>query len=365
MRIAFFLPNLEGGGAERVCVNLGKAFRQRGLEVDFVLVRASGPLLGELPADIRLIDLQATRTLKSVPGLRRYLRHTKPDALIAAPDIANLAAGFAGWSAGGKTRILATNHNNLIQQTMHTRKPQERAYPWLLRLLMPRFAAFVTVSQGNAEALRSLVPNSATRLQVIYNPIVRNEIGALAAVPVDHPWFRKNQPPVLLAVGRLELQKDYPTLLRSFAIFRERRAARLMILGEGSQRRQLQDLANELGISADLCMPGFEENPFQYMAACRVFILSSAWEGFGNVLVEALACGAQIVATDCPSGPAEILEHGKYGKLVPVADPTSMASALEAAMDQPILASTLRSRAADFSVEAAASAYLAALRING
>jgi glycosyltransferase involved in cell wall biosynthesis len=179
-----------------------------------------------------------------------------------------------------------------------------------------------------------------------------------------HPWFAPGEPPVILAAGRLTAQKDYPTLMRAFASLRKNRPAHLVILGEGEEHPRLQALAMELGIRADVDLPGFLDHPFPLMAHCQVLVLSSAWEGFGNVLVEALACGTQVVSTDCPSGPAEILEDGKYGRLVPVGDAVALAKAIEATLDRPYPVAMLRQRAQAFSSKDAVGQYLEALGIT-
>lgn len=363
-RIAFFLPNLAGGGAERVCVNLASGFLTRGLDIDFVLARASGPLVADLPPEANIVDLKAARTLAALPGLARYLRQQSPEAVIAAPDVANLVAAWAKLLARSDTLVLGSNQNNIIHSSRNNPKIQEKAYPFLLRLFAPAFHGLVTVSKGNSEAIDRKVHFPRQKVHLIYNPAARSEIGVLSRVPLDHPWFAIGQAPVILAVGRLERQKDYPTLLRAFAILRQVRQARLVILGVGSQRNAILNLGTNLGILEHLDVLPFDLNPFRYMARSTVFVLSSAWEGFGNVLVEALACGTQVVSTDCPSGPAEILENGKYGRLVPVGDAAGLAAAIDDAIDRPIPAELLKSRAKDFSIESAAKSYLRVLGLD-
>jgi glycosyltransferase involved in cell wall biosynthesis len=166
---------------------------------------------------------------------------------------------------------------------------------------------------------------------------------------------------VILSVGRLSAEKDYPTLLRAFALLQNQVPARLILLGEGGQRAGLERLASELGIGATVSLPGFVRNPFAYMARARVFVLSSLFEGFGNVLVEALACGCQVVSTHCPGGPGEILDRGRYGRLVPVGDHAALARAILEAIAEPMDTEALRRRADDFSVERAARRHLDAL----
>jgi glycosyltransferase involved in cell wall biosynthesis len=363
-KIALFLPDLGGGGAERVCINLAAGFLERGVEVDFVLAKAEGALLEDLPPEAGLIDLAAGRTFSALLPLAGYLRREKPYAVVAAPDHANLVAVWAGMLSGGRTRVVITHHIHPSTSRRNTPKLQEKLYPGLLRLFQRRAASIVAVSNGVADDLACLARIPRRRIEVIYNPVVSAEMEKQASAPCDHPWFAADQPPVILAAGRLTIQKDYPTLLHAYARLRSRREARLVILGEGELRPGLLALAKELGLAADVDLPGFVK-PYPYMARCKAFVLASTWEGFGIVLVEAMACGAQVVSTDCPSGPAEILENGKYGRLAPVGDPAALARAIEAALDDPLPAEMLRQRAQAFSVGAAAEKYLDLLDLSG
>jgi glycosyltransferase involved in cell wall biosynthesis len=181
---------------------------------------------------------------------------------------------------------------------------------------------------------------------------------------LDHPWFTPGQPPVILAVGRLSIEKDFSTLIKAFAILRKHRVARLIILGTGKEQSGLMALAEGLGIRDDLEMPGFCDNPYTYMSRSRLLVLSSKWEALSAVLIEALICGTQVVSTDCPSGPAEILSNGKYGRLVPVGDHVSLAAAMDEAIDQPLPVDGLRERASMYTVNRAVDKYLSALGMS-
>ncbi len=194
---------------------------------------------------------------------------------------------------------------------------------------------------------------------MIYNPVWSPEIEILAGQPVAHIWPVQQDVPVIISAGRFSSEKDFSTLIQAFAKLRKKRQAKLILLGEGSLRASLEDLAKQLGVIDDLTMPGFVENPFAYLARADVFVLSSAHEGFGNVLVEAMACGTPVVSTDCPSGPREILDGGRYGALAPVGDADALAAAIQQKLDNPTSAELLKTRAREFSVEKAAGAYLA------
>ena len=363
-RIAFFLPNLNGGGAERVCVNLAAGLIQGGFDVDIVLTKKSGELLETLPPAVRVVNLNASRVLFSLWPLKIYLRQVEPDALISAPDHANLVAIWARILARVRTHTVVTTHNTLSIVVRRSPKLQEKLYPFLLRLFQRHADYIVAVSQGAADDLARTAHIPRARISVIYNPAVHPSLRDLVAQSVTHSWFVDEHPPVILAAGRLTPQKDYPTLLQAFSILRRKRVAHLVILGEGKEQENLEKLAIELGISSEVAFLGFDINPYRYMSRCNLFVLSSLWEGFSIVLAEALACGAQIVSTDCPNGPAEILDHGRYGRLVPVGDAAAMAEAMEMAMDEPIQTELLRKRAEAFSLEAAVEKYLGVLGLS-
>jgi len=216
----------------------------------------------------------------------------------------------------------------------------------------------VAVSKGVAERLRTIPGIDFDRVHVIYNPAWFPEIESRALEPPRHPWFEEHNVPIILSVGRLVPQKDYPTLIRAFELLRRRRKARLLILGEDRLRPDLERMITKLHLNDCIQMPGFVANPWSYMACASVFVLSSAHEGFGNVLVEAMACGTPVVSTDCPSGPAEILDFGRYGPLVPVGDAVALAEGIEAMIDNPTPPHILKRRAQEFSEEKAALHYL-------
>ncbi len=360
-RIALFFSSLRGGGVERVMLNLARGLMAQGQEVDLVVVQAEGELLGQVPAGANLVDLKARRTLWALPRLIRYLRAGRPAAMLSAQTHNNVMAVWARQISGVPDRLVLSEHSFMSAVVRNAALSKDRLRPWAARLFYPGADAVAAVSEGVADDLARIARLRRERIHVIYNPVITPELTARAAKTFAHPWFEPGQAPVILAVGRLAKPKDYPTLLRAFASLRAHRPAHLLILGEGAQRNVLTGLASELGIAEDVAMPGFDPNPYRFMARCSVFVLSSAWEGFSNVLAEALACGAQVVATDCPSGPAEILENGKYGRLVPVGDHAALAQAIEATLDDPLPIEILKARAAQFSVEVITDQYLKVL----
>jgi glycosyltransferase involved in cell wall biosynthesis len=330
-RIAFFLPSVRGGGAQRVIVNLIQGIVRRGEPVDLALAIRDGVFLDHIPPDVRVVDLGARRLAGGFPQLVRYLRRERPRVLISSMSHANMLALWAAKLAGRSTPVMVTVHNTMSESTGSDWGLEQR----LLRTFYPWAHWIVAVSRGAADDLARTTGVPRDRVEVIYNPVITPAILAQAGRTPNHPWFAPGEPPVILGVGRLTRQKDFFTLVRAFAELRRRRAARLVILGEGEDRPGLEALVAELGVGADVALPGFRDDAPAYMARSGLFVLSSAWEGLPTVLIEALAAGAPVVSTDCPSGPREILQDGRLGALVPVGDVPALAGAMERALDAP------------------------------
>ena len=353
-RLAIFLPSLRGGGAERVTITLANAFAERGFAVDLVLASSSGPYRADVAEAVRVVDLQADRVLASLPGLTRYLRREQPRAMLSAMRHANVVAYMATKLSGRSTRLIVSEHNTLSQSEKQSGR-KGSVVRALMRPAYIRCAGVVAVSDGVADDLARSLRLPRERIETIHNPVVSEQLIARSHEPADHLADIKR--PVILAVGRLTLQKDYPTLLRAMALLRKNVQASLVILGEGELRPELERLAIELGISDQVIMPGFAQNPYAWMRQADVLAMSSAWEGLPTVLIEAMACGTPVVSTDCPSGPKEILEGGKWGRLVPVSDHEALAKAIqEALVDEN--GTDVRARAGAFSVGAAVDSYL-------
>jgi glycosyltransferase involved in cell wall biosynthesis len=387
--LAFFLNTLPLGGAERTFVQLARALAARGHRVDLVLTRKKGDLLDDVPESVRVVELGKASRLAVMPALlrlaaypspemlavlrrklpgvarallpmQRYLREERPDALIATLTNNNLLALWAARLCKPRGRIVIREANTLSRDNSAGAEPFDALVPALVRRWYPSADAIVCVSTGVARDLAEVFGISPQRLSIIFNPVDSERV-RLAAAPLDHAWFAPGNPPVLLSVGRLERQKDYPTLLRALSEVRSRREVRLLILGEGSERGSLEHLVTSLGLQGAVSMPGTSANPYGYMARAALFVLSSAWEGFPNVLLEALACGAPIVATDCPSGTTELLAGGRFGRLVPVGEPTALAQAILESLEAPHDRERAQSRAAHFSLGATADRYLEAM----
>jgi glycosyltransferase involved in cell wall biosynthesis len=264
---------------------------------------------------------------------------------------------WAGQLARGKTAIILKQDNSVVQAARNTADSLRLKLPNLVSRWYGNAHAIVAVSQGVAQELSQRMSIPRQRIHVIYNPIDLDRISALADKELDHPWFQPGQPPVLLAAGRLHEQKDYPTLLRAFKLVRANRTVRLAILGEGRERVHLEKLIRELAVDDAVGLLGFQANPFAYMAKSAVFVLSSAWEGLANVLIESLACGCRVVSTDCQHGPAEILDNGRYGMLVPVGSPEALAGAIGRALDQSPEPEKAKKRASAFDITGISDKY--------
>lgn len=326
--IAIFLRGLYGGGAERAMINLAHGFIERGFKVDLVLARAEGPYLKQLSPQLRVVDLQSQWMPASLPQLVKYLKQVCPKTLLATLHYPCEIALWAKRLTGVSTRVIVSEQNTLSVEAKRIPQLSVWLTPLAARLFYPWADDIVAVSQGVADDLARIAPATRDRIHVAYNPVVSPEIFQLAKEPVDHPWLQAGEPPVILGVGRLHPQKDFPTLLRAFAQVRQARPARLLILGDGPEREALTELVASMGLTEDVSMPGFVQNPYAYMAKATVFVMSSIYEGLGNVLVEALAVGTPVVSTNCESGPAEILADGKYGLLTPVGDDEAIAAAI-------------------------------------
>lgn len=361
--VALFLPSLNGGGAERVAVTLANGFAARGFAVDLVLASAGGPYLADVSPRVRVVNLQARRVIRALWPLVRYWRRERPSAMLSFMNHANVVAVMAHRLAGRPGRLVVSERVHIDSEVCRARGGQQRLVyalvPWAYRLA----DGVAAVSKEAASDLERFASLPAGQVRAIYNPFDLERIQQLAQEPVPHPWLREGERPVIMAAGRLTEQKDFPTLLRAFTVVRRQHPVRLLILGEGELRAELEALARQLGLTDDeVQLPGFVRNPYAYFVRAALFVLSSRWEGLPGVLVEALACGAQVVATDCPSGPREILEDGRWGALVPVGDVQALAQAMLAALQTPTEhLCDVRQRARDFEQARAVDAYLEVL----
>jgi glycosyltransferase involved in cell wall biosynthesis len=393
-RVAIVMHGFSGGGMERSMLRLAEAFLARGLAVDFVVGEAKGELLQDVPAKARVVELAKRPVLRArphglaadprafalllrpksmmgmlkplvrrLPSLVGYLRETRPDAILAAEPRYNVIAVWGRQLSGLDSRVVISERIQVSRHATFGGPWGEQGLRDLLRRAYLGADAIVAVSDGVADDLAAHANIPRARISTVYNPVVGPDLVAKAQLRPDHPWFAPGEPPVILAAGRLDPQKDFATLIRAFAELRARRPARLMILGAANPRtpacaEELRALPGALGITADVALPGFVDNPFAFMAHAAVFVLSSLYEGLPGVLIQALACGCPVVSTDCPSGPLEILDGGRFGPLVPVGNVAALARAIEQVLDHPPAAEKLRARADLFTVQRAVDHYL-------
>jgi glycosyltransferase involved in cell wall biosynthesis len=362
--VALITPSFEGGGVERVMLNLANGLAARGIPVDLVAISAHGPYREQVANAVQIVDLAAPRMVKAILPLARYLRRARPAAVLAALDYINVATICANVLAGSRARLVVSTHKYFSLATESSPLRRERwLLPVVMRLTYRRAHAVVAVADAMAEDLARMIGFPRDKITVVYNPAVTPEMLAKAQQPAPHAWLNPGGPPVLVAVGRLHEQKDFQTLLRAFALVRARRSARLIILGEGPERPALEAGVAKLGLTEDVDLPGFVPNPYAFMAGASQFVLSSRYEGLPTVLIEAMACGCPVVSTDCPSGPGEILDNGKYGRLVPVGDAAALAEAMEATLDAPPPAAELKARADLFHIDRVIDSYRRLLRV--
>lgn len=339
--VALFLPSLAGGGAERAILDAARTLAADGVTVHLVVANAHGAYRSEVPANVTLIDFACSRTAFAAWPLARYLRRANPRTLLAALTHANVVAVAAKQLARWKGRLVVSERNTLSSAWGVWSSRRQRLQAIALAACYRRADVVATVSQGVADDLVQLLGLSQSRVRVLYNATASPRLDELARAPLDDPWFASGEPPVLLAVGRLDPQKDFDTLLQALHVARSQpslpsaRHPRLVVLGEGPERAALEARSEALGLGEHVRFPGFSDNPFAWMARAHVFVLSSRFEGLPNVLIQALTVGCPAISTRCPSGPEEILADGRYGVLVPVGDPTALGLAIAAACAQP------------------------------
>ena len=398
VRIAFLLDNLSGGGAEKVILNLAAGFARLGHPVDLLVCKAEGVLQNYIPAGVNLIPLRPVssargtvsalfadpagyreilgtvirrkklpKAFRYIPAISRHLKQSGASLLVSALPKSNINAVLAQRMSGTDTRVVLGAHIHLSAQDSEGAS-RGKVRIRSLRPMMQRYyhqaAAVVAVSKGVERDTKAYLNLPQDIVKTIYNPVAAREIKNLSEESPEHAWFESRDVPVVLGIGRFVQQKNFPLLVRAFAELRKKRPVRLVLLGgdessgeQAQHKAELEELADELGVAEDFDMPGYKENPYPYFRRASVFALSSRFEGFGNVLVEALFCGCPVVSTDCPSGPAEILRDGEFGRLVSIDDAQGMADALDAVLDEKIDSRVLRARGEEFSVDQAVDNY--------
>lgn len=325
--IALFIPSLGGGGAERVMLILANTLAEKGYSVDLILVKAKGSFLKDISKNVRIINLNSSRTLFSIMPLVNYLKREKPKVVMSAMHYVNVVLLISKKISKVRFKLVVSEHSTLsfsLADSSFTNILLKK----LMRQMYPHADEIIAVSQGVADDLIKVLELKNKVVHVIHNPVVTKELLLKKEEPIDHSWIKNNQP-FILGVGRMTKAKNFDLLINAFAKVEREIPAHLVILGTGELESELKELIYSLGLQDKVHMLGFVGNPYSWMKKAELFILSSSWEGFGNVLVEAMACGTPVISTNCPSGPAEILENGKLGTLVPVDDIDEMANAIK------------------------------------
>ncbi len=359
MKCAILLTNLKLGGAERVAVNLANGLRKSAWDVDLVLVDAAGELLREIDPQVRIVNLSGRRGRGAVLAFRRYAFANNPDAVLPIAYEMNLVAGLALIGMRSRPKLFMTVHNPL-RRFAETSFAYRTVAMGLSRLLYPTAERVITVSRGIADEMVARKWTSAERIATIYNPVISEDFAQRAKAARPPNLRHDTLMPFIVNVGRLVPQKNHALLLDAFKLVTEQRPAQLWIVGEGPLRTELEQRIERLGLSESVRLPGHISNPFPIVRAADLFVLSSGHEGFGNVLVEAMSLGTPVVSTDCPYGPREILEGGKWGALVPPCDAEALANAMLRVLGEG--GTDARARAQDFTVEHAVSDYVALMQ---
>jgi glycosyltransferase involved in cell wall biosynthesis len=358
LKIAFLLHHFHSGAAPVVAI-LCNTLASMGHDVTLILGWRWGAHLAAVKDNVRLVDFGRHRMTYSIPSLIRFLRRSSFDVVVSGLDNANIAALIARLFVPRSTKIITTEHNYPLVDAKAVQSPATRLLRALRKSLYPLADHMLAVSQGARLAVIERFNVSPSNITTIYNPMDLDRIARDRVAPTGHVWLEpKHSIPVVLSAGRLETGKDFATLLRAVAIVRKSKELRLIVLGEGANRSALEALRDQLGLTDCVDLYGFATNPFSFMAAADCFVLSSEWEGFGNVLLEAMACGSPVISTDCPSGPREILADGRYGRLVPIADENAMATAILETLSEPRLSEVYEARAREFKAEDIAERYL-------
>jgi glycosyltransferase involved in cell wall biosynthesis len=355
--IAFFLLDLDGGGAERAIVALAGDIAKRGHSVELVVGDAASDYRSEVSAEVNIVDFATRSPLLVFRRLTAYLRRRNPTVVMTALDLSNIMLVLAARLGGYKGRTVISQRAVIAASLRELTAGRRMLTAFLQRMCFPRADALISNSHAAASEVRTHWSIPAEKVTTIHNALDADRINRLAREPLGDRPFLKDGTQLIVSVGSLTRRKDMATLIKAFARVKAKRQAHLVIIGKGAEEARLERLICDLGLSASVSLPGFDSNPYKWMSAAAVFVSSSTEEGFPNVVAEALALGRSVVATDCPGDTARLLGHGKWGRLVPVGDPERMADAILRALDDPDPPDG-RVRAADFAPAKITSAYL-------
>ena len=357
--ILFFLPYLGGGGAQRVFINILKALDKNKYNLTLVVIDKDGPYLSQIPAQVKLIELNSKRVLLSSLELKRLFSKYKPDIIISGLNYANIIVALSVKWAKVPSKLILTEHSSYSGKNVQTNKIKYLMFKKLIKLSYKFADNIVCVSKGISEEVRQLtgIKQCEDIIKVIYNPIVDKELTFKSIENVKDAWINNKNFKVIISMGRLTKQKDFPTLIKAFAKYlasNRNTKVKLIVMGEGESRPELERMVNDLRLNNYVNLLGYVDNPYAYLSKADLFVLSSRSEGFGNVIVEAMACGTPVISTNCPTGPGEIIEDGINGFLVPVGDEEKLAKKISEVINneglQRKIAKNAFSRAQDFKV---------------
>jgi len=348
----------DGGGAQLAMVNLACELARLGKEIDLVMPELKGPYIKNLSEEVTTFDLKTRNPYKLVFKLVKYLNKRQPEFLIASQQQTNIAAIIARWFVNFPLLLVIHQNNQLSTLAHYDKRILVRLLPFFAKVLYPLADKIVAVSNGVAQDIANITDLPAKQIKIIYNPIITKQIFLRAKETPSHQWFTNLKKPIILSAGRLTRQKDFSTLIKAFAQVLEKLDCQLVIIGEGENRLELEQLISDLKLEKFVALPGFAENPYNYIKRASLFVISSAWEGLPFVLVEAMALGTPVVSTNCPSGPNEILKGGKYGDLVPVGEVAALSASIQKTLVSPLSPETLQERASLFTSEAVGQEFL-------
>lgn len=329
-QIVFFLPNLKMGGAEKNIIEIANYISTKKENVKIIVIKDEGPLKSEIDSKIDLISLEASRSLFSLFPLIQKLNYLQPTHIVSTLTQANLILLIAEYFLKYKPKITVRVECVLSKMVKDEKKEHKlfNIVPFLIRILFQKADEIISISNGVKIDLVNTYSIDPDKITTIFNPAISQSLSKIKDEEVDHDWFKSKKCPIVIGVGRLTYQKGFDVLVKSFCEVRKKISCRLVILGEGPERNKIKKILSDFGMSEEAWLPGFVDNPYKYLSRADVFVLSSRYEGFGNVLVEAMACGLPVIATDCDSGPSEILNKGEYGTLIPVEDLEQMTTNL-------------------------------------
>lgn len=329
-KIALFLPHIGDGGLTRVMLTLLEGFISKGYPVDLVVTKNAkvDERKHLIPEGVNLIRLKSMRTATSVLPLASYLLKNKPRVLLSGGPSCNCVALIAKIITKTSTRVIITEHSLTSVDVFDTHKVLHKAIPFLVKKLYPRADSIVAVSKAVATDLSSFSGLPIEAIEVIYNPVVTRQLLEKASMRCNHPWLINKERPVILFVGRLANVKNLPLIIKSFYRVLNKIDCRLLVIGDGPEKNNIEKLIRDLKIEDNIDLVGYSKNPYPYIKAADVLVLASKWEGLPTVLIESMVLGTPVVATDNLDGAKEILENGKYGVLAGSNDELSLSIAI-------------------------------------